>query len=232
MLKRLSFRFFLILLLAATLIALWILGPSEATLFAAVKLHLEPLRAFNLLHPLLFALSFFLFYAAVTSFVPLGLVLMLLAGAIFPVWLGSLIVCTGYSVGATLNFFIARYFLQDRVPAKLQGLRNAVERDGWFYLFVLRLIPFLPAQGISFAMGATPIAPLPFFTATWAGDLPLSIFIVYMGRRLAQIDSLRGLLSPDIMLGLTGFALFLLAAKWWIGRQRELRAITEEVPTL
>lgn len=221
-------RLILLSLLTFALAALWLWGPDEAALFAAVKAHLEQFRAAHLAYPVAFTLGFFLFYAVVTSFLPLGLVLMLLAGAIFPLWLGALVVCTGYSVGATLNFYIARYLLKDRVPQRLQRVKAAVERDGWFYLLVLRLIPFLPAQGISFAMGATPIRAVPFFTATWAGDLPLSIFVVFMGRRLAEIDRVAGLLSPDIMLGLTGFALFLLAGKWLIARRRDLRALTDD----
>ena len=216
---------------ALLLLSPWWLGASEQVLLLWIKTHLELLRALAVQHPVLFPLSYLAAYALLTSFLPLGIPLMLLGGAVFPFLLGSLLVCTGYSIGATLNFLLSRYWMGGRCHPRLVPLRDLIERGGWMTLFALRLIPLLPAQGISFAMGATRLSVPVFFTATWTGDLPLSAFLVFMGRRLSTIEHTHDLLSADILLAFTGFGLLLALGKWWLGRRGGLAAANETTTT-
>lgn len=219
-----------LLLLLLLLLTLWWLGPDEAELLQWAKAHLAEFRAQYAAYPVGFACMFFLLYAFLTAFIPVGIPLMLLAGAIFPFWLGTFLVCTAYSTGSLLNFLFARHFMGQIDHARLAPVRAAIAEDGWFALFVLRLIPVLPAQGVTFAMGTMPIGLWPFFTATWAGDLPLSAFLIYMGQRLAEVEDTGELLSPDLLFAMTAMALLLWAGRRYLIRRRVLAVAAEEGP--
>jgi uncharacterized membrane protein YdjX (TVP38/TMEM64 family) len=89
---------------------------------------------------------FFIGYVAVTALSLPGAVLMtLLAGALFGLLTGVIVVSFASSLGATLAFLVARFILgeslQKKYGDKLEKINAGVESEGKFYLFTMRLIP-------------------------------------------------------------------------------------------
>jgi uncharacterized membrane protein YdjX (TVP38/TMEM64 family) len=169
-------------------------------------------------NPLLYIIGFFILYVAVTGFsIPGAAIMSLIAGALFGVLMGTIIVSFASTVGATLAFLSARFVLRDWVQAKfgerLRALDDGLEKDGAFYLFTLRLIPIFPFFVINLLMGLTRIKTRTFFWVSQLGMLPGTIVFVNAGTQISRIESTAGLLSPALIASFVALALFPWAAK-------------------
>jgi uncharacterized membrane protein YdjX (TVP38/TMEM64 family) len=169
-------------------------------------------------NPSLYIAGFFLLYVAVTGLsIPGAAIMTLVAGALFGVVLGTLIVSFASTMGATLAFLSSRYLLRDWVQGKfgerLRAVDDGLEKDGAFYLFTLRLIPVFPFFVINLLMGLTRIKTGTFFWVSQIGMLPATIVFVNAGTQISRIDSTAGLLSPTLIASFVALALFPWAAK-------------------
>jgi pyruvate/2-oxoglutarate dehydrogenase complex dihydrolipoamide dehydrogenase (E3) component/uncharacterized membrane protein YdjX (TVP38/TMEM64 family) len=158
-------------------------------------------------HPLPTAAIFFAVYVAVTGLsLPGAAILTLVAGAIFGLLWGVVIVSFASSIGATLAFLAARYLLRDWVQArfgdKLKPVNEGIEREGAFYLFALRLVPAFPFFVINLVMGLTPLKTRTFYWVSQLGMLAGTIAYVYAGTQLGQFRFSAGLLAAFVILGL------------------------------
>ncbi|MBI2318471.1 MAG: FAD-dependent oxidoreductase, partial [Betaproteobacteria bacterium] len=170
------------------------------------------------LHPLEAALWFFVAYVAVTGLSLPGAAIMTLAGgAIFGLLWGTLIVSFASSIGATAAFLASRFVLRDwvqqRFGSRLQSINEGFGKEGGFYLFALRLVPAFPFFVINLLMGLTPIRAWTFYWVSQAGMLAGTVVYVNAGTHLARIDSLRGILSPGLIISMSLLGVFPLAAK-------------------
>jgi uncharacterized membrane protein YdjX (TVP38/TMEM64 family) len=169
-------------------------------------------------NPALYIAGFFLLYVAVTGLsIPGAAIMSLVAGALFGVVLGTLIVSFASTMGATLAFLSSRYLLRDWVQGKfgerLRAVDDGLEKDGAFYLFTLRLIPVFPFFVINLLMGLTRIKTGTFFWVSQIGMLPATIVFVNAGTQISRIDSTAGLLSPALIASFVALAFFPWAAK-------------------
>lgn len=169
-------------------------------------------------NPALYIAGFFLLYVAVTGLsIPGAAIMSLVAGALFGVVLGTLIVSFASTMGATLAFLSSRYLLRDWVQGKfgerLRAVDDGLEKDGAFYLFTLRLIPVFPFFVINLLMGLTRIKTDTFFWVSQIGMLPATIVFVNAGTQISRIESTAGLLSPTLIASFVALALFPWAAK-------------------
>jgi pyruvate/2-oxoglutarate dehydrogenase complex dihydrolipoamide dehydrogenase (E3) component/uncharacterized membrane protein YdjX (TVP38/TMEM64 family) len=159
------------------------------------------------------ALAFFALYVAVTGLsLPGATILTLIAGAVFGLLWGVVIVSFASTIGATLAFLASRYLLRDWVQAKfgdkLKPVNEGVAREGAFYLFALRLVPAFPFFVINLVMGLTPIATRTFYWVSQLGMLAGTLVYVYAGTQLGEFKVSAGLVAAFVLLGL-----FPLAAK-------------------
>jgi len=169
-------------------------------------------------NPALYIAGFFLLYVAVTGLsIPGAAIMSLVAGALFGVVLGTLIVSFASTMGATLAFLSSRYLLRDWVQGKfgerLRAVDDGLEKDGAFYLFTLRLIPVFPFFVINLLMGLTRIKTGTFFWVSQIGMLPATIVFVNAGTQISRIQSTAGLLSPTLIASFVALAFFPWAAK-------------------
>ena len=169
-------------------------------------------------NPALYIAGFFLLYVAVTGLsIPGAAIMSLVAGALFGVVLGTIIVSFASTMGATLAFLSSRYLLRDWVQGKfgerLRAVDDGLEKDGAFYLFTLRLIPVFPFFVINLLMGLTRIKTGTFFWVSQIGMLPATIVFVNAGTQISRIESTAGLLSPTLIASFVALALFPWAAK-------------------
>lgn len=169
-------------------------------------------------NPVLYIAGFFLLYVAVTGLsIPGAAIMSLVAGALFGVVIGTLIVSFASTMGATLAFLSSRYLLRDWVQGKfgerLRAVDDGLEKDGAFYLFTLRLIPVFPFFVINLLMGLTRIKTGTFFGVSQIGMLPATIVFVNAGTQISRIESTAGLLSPALIASFVALAFFPWAAK-------------------
>ena len=169
-------------------------------------------------NPVLYMSGFFILYVAVTGLsIPGAAIMSLVAGALFGVVVGTIIVSFASTIGATLAFLSARFVLRDWVQGKfgerLRAIDDGLEKDGAFYLFTLRLIPVFPFFVINLLMGLTRIKTRTFFWVSQLGMLPATVVFVNAGTQISRIDSTAGLLSPTLIASFVALAFFPWAAK-------------------
>jgi len=169
-------------------------------------------------NPVLYMSGFFILYVAVTGLsIPGAAIMSLVAGALFGVAVGTIIVSFASTIGATLAFLSARFVLRDWVQGKfgerLRAIDDGLEKDGAFYLFTLRLIPVFPFFVINLLMGLTRIKTRTFFWVSQLGMLPATVVFVNAGTQISRIDSTAGLLSPTLIASFVALAFFPWAAK-------------------
>jgi pyruvate/2-oxoglutarate dehydrogenase complex dihydrolipoamide dehydrogenase (E3) component/uncharacterized membrane protein YdjX (TVP38/TMEM64 family) len=196
---------------------------------AMLRSELSALDTWRTNSPLAVAALFFAIYVAVTALsLPLATWMTLAAGALFGLGWGLLLVSFASTIGATLAFLAARYFLrdwvQDRLGDRLKAVNDGVERDGAFYLFTLRLIPVVPFFAINLLMGLTPIRAVVFYLVSQAGMLAGTAVYVNAGTQLAQLDSLSGIVSPPLLLSFVLLGIFPWIARMILGLIKRRRA--------
>lgn len=164
------------------------------------------------------AISYFLIYVLTTAFsIPGATIITLAGGALFGQWLGTFLVSFASCLGATLAFLIARMFLRDWVenkfPQKIAAVNQGVEEEGAAYLFSLRLLPVFPFFLINLTMGLTKLRVSTFFFVSQIGMLPGTFIYVNAGTQLANISSLKDILSIELIASFALIGLFPIATK-------------------
>jgi pyruvate/2-oxoglutarate dehydrogenase complex dihydrolipoamide dehydrogenase (E3) component/uncharacterized membrane protein YdjX (TVP38/TMEM64 family) len=163
-------------------------------------------------------LAYAAIYVLVTALsVPGAAVLTLVGGALFGLWIGTLVVSLASTLGATLAFLLARFLFRDwvrgRFGARLSAIEDGLRRDGAYYLFTLRLVPVFPFFLVNVLMGLTPIRTWTYAWVSQLGMLPATVVYVYAGTQLAELDSLQGILSPGLVLAFTAIGVLPLALR-------------------
>ena len=215
----------LILLLLASFFAFDL---GQYLTLASLKAQQSALQAQVAADPWLAAGAFFAVYVAVTGLSLPGASLMtLVAGALFGLWQGLLIVSFASTLGALLSMFSSRFLLQDWVQQhfgqRLAGIEAGLARDGAFYLFALRLVPVFPFFLINLAMGLTKLPARTFWWVSQFGMLPGTLVYVNAGRELGQLDSLGGILSPGLLGAFALLGVFPLLARKLLDRLQARR---------
>jgi len=141
---------------------------------------------------------------AAVLFMP-GAILTISAGFLFGLVQGTIYVSIGATLGAASAFLIGRYVAREWVGRKLQSNPNfreidqAVAREGWKIVGLVRLSPIFPFNLLNYAFGVTAIPLKDYFFASWAGMLPGIIMYVYIGTLagdLARIGSGSAIEAP------------------------------------
>jgi pyruvate/2-oxoglutarate dehydrogenase complex dihydrolipoamide dehydrogenase (E3) component/uncharacterized membrane protein YdjX (TVP38/TMEM64 family) len=204
--------------LALLVAAFFALGLQRYLTLEYFKAQQAAIEAFFGAHPVQAAAIYFAVYVAVTGLsLPGAAILTLAGGAVFGLAWGVVIVSFASSLGATLAFLASRFLLHDWVQArfgdKLKPINAGVEKEGAFYLFALRLVPAFPFFVVNLVMGLTPIRTATFYWVSQVGMLAGTAVYVYAGTQLAQITSLRGILSPGLLGAFVLLGLFPFVAK-------------------
>ena len=162
---------------------------------------------------------------------PGAVLLTLLGGALFGLLVGTILVSFASSIGATLAFLVSRLLLRDWVQNKfgsyLKSFNDGVQKDGGFYLFTLRLIPAVPFFVINLVMGLTPMKAITFYGVSQLGMLAGTIVFVNAGTQLAQLDSLSGILSPEIIFSFVLLGIFPFLARKLVGFYKGRRVMSK-----
>ncbi|MEO8808756.1 MAG: TVP38/TMEM64 family protein [Rhodanobacter sp.] len=216
--KRNRWRLLLVVVIAAVIGAFYALGFEHYLSLDYLRKSESSLQQMYRVRPFLWAFAYFGIYVAITGLsLPLASVITLLAGPVFGLLWGSVIVTLAAAIGATLAFLVARFVLRDWVQShfekQLAKINHGVERDGIYYLFLLRLIPAFPFFVINLAMGLTPMRIRTYFLVSLVGMIPGNILYVNAGVQLGKLHSLSGLLSPGLIASFVALGVFPLIVK-------------------
>jgi uncharacterized membrane protein YdjX (TVP38/TMEM64 family) len=144
-------------------------------------------------HPAIAMAFAFVVYVAVTGLSLPGAAAMSVArGWLFGFWRALVLVSFASTTGATIAFLTSRHLfgraIQARYGDQVAAFNAAMEREGAFYLFTLRMIPQVPFFVINVVMGLTRIRVSTFWWVSQLGMLPGAAVFVLAG---ASVGSLR-----------------------------------------
>ncbi|MGD7046504.1 TVP38/TMEM64 family protein [Jeotgalibacillus proteolyticus] len=149
----------------------------------------EWIQSFGVWAPLLFILIYtirplILFPASVIS---------LAGGLAFGAFEGFLYILIGATSSAAVAFWVSRLFEKSFVKRKEQGriseIMKLMEKRGFFYVLVLRFIPLLNFDVISYAAGLASVRFRSFILATVLGIIPGTFGYAFIGSSFAQGDT-------------------------------------------
>jgi pyruvate/2-oxoglutarate dehydrogenase complex dihydrolipoamide dehydrogenase (E3) component/uncharacterized membrane protein YdjX (TVP38/TMEM64 family) len=211
-------RLLLLAVIAIAVATFFAAGGHRYLGFESLKAQQAAIQEYYGAHPWQAAAAFFAVYVAVTGLsLPGAAIMTLVAGAIFGLLWGTVLVSFASSIGATLAFLASRFVLRDWVQQKFAGplraINAGVEKEGGFYLFTLRLIPAIPFFAINLAMGLVPMRAWTFYWVSQLGMLAGTVVYVNAGTQLAAIESPAGILSPGLIGAFVLLGFFPLIAK-------------------
>jgi uncharacterized membrane protein YdjX (TVP38/TMEM64 family) len=197
-----------------------------------IKASQEKFASLYAAHGPLVIAGYMVVYITVTSLsLPGAAVMTLAGGALFGLATGTIVVSFASSIGATLACAVSRFLLRDWVQGKfgdrIARVNEGVEREGAFYLFTLRIIPVFPFWLINLAMGVTRMRLATFYWVSQIGMLAGTIVYVNAGKELAKIDSLKGIVSPQLLGSFVLLGVFPIAAKKIIAWYRKKKGLGE-----
>jgi uncharacterized membrane protein YdjX (TVP38/TMEM64 family) len=119
-------------------------------------------------------------------FVP-GAALTMVAGAVFGIGWGMVVVAIATSVADAAAFLLGRYTargavvrLMERYP-RFKVVDRTISRGGWRIVALIRLSPALPYSASNYLFGVTSVPFLPFLISSGIFTLPGALAYLYLG---------------------------------------------------
>jgi uncharacterized membrane protein YdjX (TVP38/TMEM64 family) len=210
-------RFWLALAAIALIVAVRASGLGDL-------LSLETLRAYRAVlagwvagNTLVAATAYVAIYAAAVAVSVPGAVFLTLAGGfLFGALAGTLLTVIGAAAGACLVFLFARAILGpnalDRLGPAAARLAEAIRRNAWAYLLVLRLVPLFPFFLVNLVPAFVGVPLRVYALTTFFGIIPATAVFSLAGAGLGGVldsgepISIGTILSPEILAALAGLA--------------------------
>ena len=136
-------------------------------------------------------------YIIIFALVPLTLfpdsIIAIAGGLIFGLVKGYIYTAIGAILGATLSFYISRKlgrnFVKKLTKEKLDNVEEMINSNGFFIIFMLRLIPLFPFDIISYGAGLTSVKYKDFILATFLGTIPGILVFTNIGAQSVNMGS-------------------------------------------
>jgi uncharacterized membrane protein YdjX (TVP38/TMEM64 family) len=126
-------------------------------------------------------------------------------GFLFQSYLGTLGTLIGCMIGASISFFLARYFLTEWVHENSKAFNSlflAIEQKGLLIVFLTRLAPVFPFPLLNYAYGVTKLSFFDYFFGTFFGLIPSVFVYSYFGSTMRNLTSNSNLDTKWMLLGL------------------------------
>ena len=218
-------RSLFLLLLLVVLSATVFVYLSEWLTLEWLKSHRDDLVALCH-HNMVLAMAAYIavFVLAATLCLPGAALFALAGGMVFGHVLGVALATLSAVIGATFAFLIARHLLREWAAMRFRGafaiIDRGVRRDGAYYLFMLRLVVFVPFFVVNPVMGLTAMPVRIFIAATALGMLVNTFIWVNAGTMLVKIDRLEDVFSWQAALALALVGILPIVLKWLFIREK------------
>lgn len=150
-------------------------------------------------------------YVVLLTLLPLLLfpdsVIVIAGGMAFGLGWGIILTSIGSLLGGMISFYISRYVGKDFVQkyakdiSMFKGKNNKV--NGFFLIFILRLIPMFPFKVVSYSAGLTNVKASDFALATVIGSIPGIIVYTNLGDKSSEFGSSGFYISIALLVLLT-----------------------------
>jgi len=175
---------------------------QEVTSYDFIKNNRDYFYDFRQSNLLLLASIFILFTIIWVLAAGFGSPIAIFAGFIFGKWIGTLIVVISLSIGATLLYKFANYFLKEIIKEKFlikyKGLEKKFKKSEFIYLLIYRFVGGIPFAISNVLPCIFNVKSINFFWATLLGILPQIFLVCSIGSGLEKIID-QNLEPPRIM---------------------------------
>ena len=197
-------RIFLVLLLIAAIVALhyyqvpqWLNQNMNLEKINAVRWKLKYILK---KYPYFSIFTYLTTYITITTFsLPSPTLLTIVGGFAFGISRGTLYTIIAATIGSTFAFLFVRYIvgdsIQEKYAQKLKIFNTYIQRDGCWYLLILRFIPVVPITLINVLAGMTSISLGTFLWTTFIGVIPGTMIYTIAGQRLSQMHTIYGIVT-------------------------------------
>ncbi len=226
-------RLWPVALLLIGLALFFALGLGRYFSFEQLKLHRADLLGFVASYPVWAFLLFAAAYAIVVAFsLPVAALVSVTGGFLFGSLLGASGNVIGATVGAIAVFIATKTALADTLRARagpfVQSMEAGFKDNALSYMLVLRLVPIFPFFLVNIVPALLGVSLRTFALGTFFGIIPGAFVFASIGAGLGSVFdrgeafSLKGALTPEIIIALVGLALLSLVPvvyKMWRGRR-------------
>jgi len=150
----------------------------------------------------LLAILFILFSTIWVFAAGFGSPLAIFAGFIFGKWLGLLFAVMGMTLGATLLYIFANYFLKEMIRDKFlnrfKNLEKKFKKSEFLYLLIYRFVGGIPFQIQNILPCIFNVKISNFFWSTLLGIIPSLFLLISVGSGLEKIIN-QNLEAPSMM---------------------------------
>ncbi len=193
----------------------FIFGGGEWLSLAALKTHRAALLQYTEQNYVLMLLLCMAIYTLSTALsIPGAVLLSLAVGLLFGRWVGTALIVFSATLGAMLVFLAARYLFAEAAQWRAGGFIKKIiagfQENAFHYLLFLRLVPLFPFWLVNLAPAFTLIKLRTYVAATVIGVIPGSFIFANLGQSLGRIESLRQLVTGDVLLALALLGVFAL----------------------
>ncbi len=121
-----------------------------------------------------------------------GTVLVVVGGAVYGLWWGTLCSVVGATMGAVVAFWLARYLLHDWFQKKfahstlLKKFNKTLCKEGLSCILLIRFSPVSPFNVVNFALGLTPVSVKSYALGTLVGIIPGTLAYTWLGASGAE----------------------------------------------
>ena len=144
-------------------------------------------------------------------------VLSITGGLAFGAWMGTVYTVIGATLGAVVAFLVAKklgtgLIKQKDGAGKVEQIQRQLEKNGFIYVLIFRLLPIFNFDLISYAAGLSKVRLLPFFLATLIGIIPGTFAYNFLGSSIVSKD-------PRIIIGAVTVFIVLTIVPWYIQKR-------------
>ena len=183
-----------------------------------IVMNIENIKAIYSNEPFMFTAFFIIAYLVMATLsLPIALLMGLLAGSIFDIYLAVIIVSFTSTIGATVAMILARYIIRDYMASRYKKyfeiINSNFKDNGGYYLFALRMSPLFPFFIINICFGLTRMKLIPFYLISQIGMLPGTVLIILIGRELSDTIITGNLFNTELVIYLSIFGILPLLFK-------------------
>ncbi len=164
---------------------------QEITTYEFIKNNRDYLHELKKSNLFLLSTIFILFAMLWVFAAGFGSPLALFAGFIFGKWFGLLFTIIGMSLGATLLYLFANYFLKEIIKDKFlnrfKNLEKKFKKSEFLYLLIYRIVGGIPFQIQNILPCIFNVKIRNFFWSTFLGMIPSLFIIISIGSGLEEI---------------------------------------------
>ena len=202
-------------------IFLWFLFKNfsiqDFTSYQIIKENMDTLKNLKESNILFSSILFILFTVIWIFLLGFALPIFLVGGFLFGKWLGTILVVLGLSLGATLFYMFANFFLKEFIKEKLSYKYNYLisrfEKNEFLYFLVYRFIGGIPFVISNLIPVLFNIKKRNFFFGTLIGMAPQLFVGTSLGSGIEKViqDNVKAptffelIFSPDIYIPIIGF---------------------------